>query len=136
MLYVLISDLSLSLICFCFFFESVGKLLSVSFDTHMPFCRWWKKVREGLCGRLVLSLIPKDVHSLICGICENVILQGKGELTDAIKLGSWDGKSILDYIRVPNINKSPYKQNSERKSHCRSDDVWERLDWPLLALKV
>lgn len=77
-----------------------------------------KKGQRSLCGRLVLSFIPKDVHSLICGICENVILQGKGELTDVIKLGSSAGKTILDYIRVPNRNKGSYEQNSERKSHC------------------
>lgn len=54
--------------------------------------------------------LPQDVKALIPGTCEYVMLHGKRDFGDIIKLDLGVGEIILDYLGEP--NKGPHEREA------------------------
>lgn len=77
-----------------------------------------KRFREGMCDRLMFSLIPKDVH-VYC-VHGKRYLTGQMEFANVINLGSWDGEVILDCLAgLPVIPRVLVRGSKEVKGRRR-----------------
>lgn len=77
-------------------------------------------------------VVDEDVQLLVLGACEYVLLHGKWDFEDVIKVEM--GEVILDYPSEPNLNTRVLK-HGRRRHRGQSDVLWEILGLPLLALK-
>lgn len=76
-------------------------------------------------------MVDEDVQLLVLGACEYVLLHGKREFEDMIKVEM--GEIILDYPVNP-ISSQEFLNMEEGGIEVRV--IWEILGLPLLALKM
>ena len=83
-------------------------------------------------GSVVDRIVPPHNYILISRTCEYVILLGKRDFADVIKLQSWDAEIILNYLCGPNAIRGKQEDQSEKDVLTKAGVVVRERDLEML----